>query len=347
MTTVPSIPGPLAERQDALETALREHMERSSVSGLPLYRMMQYQLGWVESDGSEIPAAPAERFYGAVCLEAAASVSDDWTTQERTVLPAAVGMELLHQSLRVHEDMQSAEQQTEGHLAVWWVWGPAQAINVGDGLYALARLAVFRMREHDVSPERTLASLGALDALALRYYEGQYLELTYQERVDITERQYLAMAESKGGALLGGAAALGASAGGADDSAIEAFQAFGQQLGCALQIHADVTTLWADDANRAGRVLNKSKLYPVVYALEHGTLAQKRALGGIYFKRVMEPPDVEALRALLDEVGAREQAEASAHERADAALGLLDATGISGPVRERWEVIARALLGSV
>jgi hypothetical protein len=49
-----------------------------------------------------------------------------------------------------------------------------------------------------------------------------------------------------------------------------------------------------------------------VYALETGPISRKRALGGIYFKRVMEPTDIEQLRAILDEAGVREQAMARA-----------------------------------
>ena len=343
MTSARESRGPLAEHQLAVEEALVEHMRYASSSGLPLYRMMSYQLGWVDRDGTERPAAAAPRFHGSVCLEAGASITGE-PTDAPVLASVAVGMELLRESIVVHEDMQNAELNEEDRPAVWWVWGPAQAINVGDGLHALARLAVFRMRDRGAGPERTLAAVGALDTLALRYYEGEYLELTYQERVDVTEAQYVRMAEAKAGALLGGAAAMGARASGADDARAEAFRAFGERLGCAAQVRDDAATLWGADAGRAGRVLNKSKLYPVVHALEHGSLAQKRALGGIYFKRVMEPQDVEGLRRVLDETGAREQAEAFARDQAAEALGLLDGAGIDARAKERWAQVAAALV---
>ena len=58
----------------------------------------------------------------------------------------------------------------------------------------------------------------------------------------------------------------------------------------------------------------------------------------------MEPRDVEDLRRVLDETGAREQAEAFARDRTEEALGLLDGAGIDARARERWAEVAAALV---
>ncbi len=69
------LPQPLIERQEALEEALRAHVKDAVASDLPLYRMMEYQLGWIERDCESAVRPPAARFHGALCLEAAASVA--------------------------------------------------------------------------------------------------------------------------------------------------------------------------------------------------------------------------------------------------------------------------------
>ena len=342
MAYLTDLPQPLLERQEALEQALRVHVKEAVTSDLPLYRMMEYQLGWVERDGEPAVRGPEPRFHGALCLEAAASVASG--TPGESAGAAAAAAELMFQSVQVHEDMQSAEMRADDHPAVWWTWGPAQAINVGDGLHALARLAVFNMGSRGEPPERVLAAVATLDSAALRYYEGQYMELTFQERVDVTEAQYLEMARAKHGSLVGGAAALGARAAGASDEVADAFAAFGQRLGVAAQIAADVDVIWGD-SQPAGMVLNKSKVYPVVHALEHASVAQKRELGGIYFKRVMEPSDIEGVRRVLDQTGAREHARAKAGEEAAAAIERLEGAGLGADAMERWRTVAEALAG--
>ena len=109
-----------------------------------------------------------------------------------------------------------------------------------------------------------------LDTAALEYYQGQYHDLQLQERVDVTEQQYMRMARGKYGALTGGALALGAVAAGADDATVLAFREAGIQMGVAALIASEERLFWGE-GGETGRALNKSKLYPVVAALQHGT----------------------------------------------------------------------------
>jgi geranylgeranyl pyrophosphate synthase len=335
------LPDLLWEHQPPVEQGLRAVMEGVASQELPLYRMMHYQLGWVDRDGTpELADAPG-RLYGTLCLEAA-------RTGKRPDLaePAAAAVELLYQSVTVHEDMQIGDPHADGRASVWWFWGPAQAINVGDGLHAMGRLAVLGLQDKGLAPEQTLAAMRILDTAALRFYEGQYMELTFQERIDIMESQYLKLAETKYGSLMGGAMALGAQAADAGSETVEALRICGERLGLAAQIGDDVAQVW-DRSSAQGaspRMLNKSKLFPVVHALERATLPQKRALGDAYFKRVMEADDVQRVRQVLEEVGAREYSEQKAQSVAQEALRSLETAGISIDARDRWASVAEFLL---
>jgi geranylgeranyl diphosphate synthase type I len=333
---------PLTERRAGVEDALREHVERASISGLPLYRMMQYQLGWVDRDGLAVPHEPSQRTLGSLCVEAASLSGSD----PSNAAFAGAAIELFRDSVEVHEQMETGEAGSDETPAVWWVWGPAQAINVGDGLHALSRLALLQRQEKEQSPESTLATMSVLDDLALKYYEGQYIELTYQERIDITTPQYSTMVRSKRGALLGGTLALGARVAGIEDSTVDALWNLGASVGEAAQVRADVATLWNRSAKPEGRVLNKSKLHPVVQILESGTLAQKREIGGIYFKRVMEATDVEHLADVLANAGARERSEERITELMADVGGKIEQITTSPEARARWTEIVEGLINS-
>ena len=338
-----NLPTTLEAHQPAVEHALREVMAGPTGRDLPLYRMMQYQLGWVGQDGAPETTDAPVRFYGAVCMEAAQA-----GIQPERASFAAAAAELFHESVTVHEEMQMGDPHTDERPAAWWVWGPAQAINVGDGLHAMARLAVLNLQAKGLTSDETLAAMHVLDATALRFYEGQYMELTFQERIDITEAQYLRLAETKYGSLLGGAMALGAQAAGASSEVVEALRQCGARLGVAGQLFADVTQLWdrTGAQGAAPKVLSKSKLFPVVHALEHATLAQKRALGDAYFKRVMERGDVERVRGVLEEAGAREYTEQKARTLAREAVGPLEAAGLPPELQRRWSEVADSLVTS-
>ncbi len=340
MPGAPWTPDSLRAHQPLVERALRASLDLPNDPTLPLYRMMRYQLGWVDAAGED-RNMDAVRTLGALCLEASASLGGD---PEQSA-PSAAAIELLGASAAVHEDMQTAAQQRAGQDAVWWIWGPAQAINAGDGLYALARLSVLDTLSGDAAA-RLPATLTELDTAALEYYQGQYHDLQLQERVDVTEQQYMRMARGKYGALVGGAMALGAVAAGADEATVLAFREAGVEMGVAALIASERRVFWNESAGEGtGRALNKSKLYPVVAALQHGTLAQKRALGGYYFKRVMEPEDLAGIRAVLEESGAQERTQTAQDKAMRASIVALEQTDLTMIQIDGWGEIVSALAG--
>ena len=313
----PWLPERIQRRQPAVEEALRASFDLPGDPSLPLYRMMRYHLGWVDAAGEERAAPNPDRVLGMLCVEAAsAQIRDafDWEPEgsqeeaerlqgeaaERS-LACAAAIELMGASVAAHEDLQTAAQRRNGQDALWGVWGPAQAINAGDGLHALARLTLLNASQEGADVALTLAALAELDGAALAYYQGQHQDLQMQERVDVTEEQYLTMARGKHGALVGAAMAMGALAGGADEPLAARWRASGVALGAAAAMARDYREVWGKGEAESGRALNKSKLFPVVVGLQRGTLKQKRALGAYYFKRVMEPGDMEGVRAILDE----------------------------------------------
>ena len=275
---------------------------------LPLYRMMAYHHGWADQLGNAADHRPKARFRGAACLaacEAAGGEIEDG-------LPAASAVELIESSFQVHDDVQSGSPQRDGRDSVWWTWGPAQAINAGDGLYALARMAVLQMRDRGVGPSATFEALGVLDSASLEVCEGRFEDLDAQERIDLSVDAWLGMADKKTGALFGCAMRLGAMSAGADAPAAEALAGCGRAFGIAFQLSEEIRQVWGSGSggeHPAPDVLNKKKLIPIVYAFENADLSTKRRLGDIYFKRVLEQQDVPAVLAVLEEIGAREYCE--------------------------------------
>jgi len=68
---------------------------------------------------------------------------------------------------------------------------------------------------------------------------------------------------------------------------------------------------------------------------DDSSLADKRALGNVYMKRVLQPEDVTQVIGILDQAGARQFAESRAREIADEALsGTGLAAEVSGPLRD-------------
>ena len=305
-----------------------------------LYDVLRYHLGWVDQQGVPSDAAPELHFQPCLALLSCEAVSGDF----RPALPAAAAVELVHNFTLVHGDVQSNRSGStlgsEDRPSIWWVWGPAQAINAGDGLHALGRTTIMRLAQREVPPERILSAMQSLDQACLTTCEGQYMDLEFQDRLTVTGQAYLDMAGRKTGALVSCAAELGALAGGASDQACAAFAAMGNRFGVAWQIVQDISELWGErgDGMTAANVLNKKKSLPLIYALETAPVSAKRELGAVYMKRVLQPEDVARLVEILDSVDARSFARGKARELTEGGLASLDNAGLPDqriePLRE-------------
>ncbi len=260
-------------------------------------------------------------------MAAAEAVSGEY----QDAVPAASAVELAYNFVLVHNDVQAGRiDQNDHRPSIWWVWGPSQAINAGDGLHALARSVLMRLSEAGGSPDTILEALRTLDQACLTLCEGQYMDLSYQDQLMVSEADYFDMIRRKSGALAGCSAKVGvlAAAGGLEIG--EALRAWGENLGMAMQVRHDVADLWGNrgDGFTPSNVLNKKKSLPLIHALQHSSTAAKRELGGIYMKRVLEPDDSARIVALLDDAGSRSYAEAQAkqlmHDANEAASSVVD-----------------------
>ena len=289
-----------------------------------LYDLLRYHLGWVDEQGNAAAGAQVRLHYpGALALAAVEAVGGDY----RRGVTAAASVELAYNFVLVHNEVQAGGiDRTDNRPSIWWVWGPSQAINAGDGLHALARATLMGLADEGLlTAAQTLDALGTLDEACLALCEGQYLDLTYQEQLLVSEADYMDMAGRKSGALAGAAARLGAQAGGADSDTAGILRQWGAKLGVARQLRQDIAELWgpAGDGFSASNALNKKKSLPLIRALQVASPAVKRELGAIYMKRVLEPEDGRRIVAILDETGARDYAAGKASELAAAASGLV------------------------
>ena len=304
--------------------------------------MLRYHMGWVDQQGQPESQGPSDSFHSMI----APAVCDALTGQYASSLPVAAAVELLHNFSVVHGDVQAGRVDAGSRPTIWWVWGPAQAINAGDGFHALARMAIMRLQERGRTAEEVLGAAELLDRSCLAMCEGQYTDLGFQDRLLVTVNEYDDMIALKSGALAACAAAGGALAAGADAATQERFREVGVQLGMAWQVTRDVSDFWGrrGDGVTASNLLNKKKSLPLIYTLENCPTSAKREIGTAYMKRVMEPADIARVVEIMDETGGRFFAESRAQELVDGATKALEAENIADERLEGLRALtARAL----
>jgi geranylgeranyl diphosphate synthase type I len=290
----------------------------------PLYDMLAYHLGL---DGASGPRG--KRMRPLLGLLAYESLTGDY----RRALPGAAAVELGHNFSLVHDDIEDADRERRHRPTLWAVWGVPLAINAGDALFALSRLALYRLLEDGFSERRVLALMRVYDETCLALCEGQYLDISFERRDDVSVEAYLEMIGKKTAALVGASVQAGAILATDDADVIEAYRTFGYDLGMAFQMADDVKgSFWtAAESGKveAGDVRRRKKTLPVVWALEHATDADRARLSTLYSRGEGDGDEADAplgddsvaeVIAILERSGAREHALAEARRYRDLAL---------------------------
>jgi geranylgeranyl diphosphate synthase type I len=325
---------------DAIEAEMKASVPLGQEPLSPYYGMMLYHLGWVDESFSPRPQKSGKRLRPLLCLLCCEASGGDW----HQALPAAATIELIHNFSLIHDDIEDGSPERRHRPTVWSLWGQPQAINTGDGLFAISRLALQRLLQRGICPEKTVVSFRIVDETCLALTEGQYLDLSFENRDDVGVEMYMQMVGKKTASLIACATQLGSLLGTDDQHTVARYRQFGHQLGLAFQIVDDILGIWGEkEATGKGvgeDILNKKKSLPVVYALERGD----RELRQIYSQESIGPRDLQSVMKKLDELGAREYARGVATQHWQLALHSLEETGIHNPAQEKLRELALFLV---
>jgi geranylgeranyl diphosphate synthase, type I len=306
-----------------------------------VYEMCRYHLGL---DGS---GSSGKRMRPLLGLLAFASITGD----HRRALPGAAAVELGHNFSLVHDDIEDDDRERRHRPTLWAVHGIPQAINTGDMLFSLSRIALHRLTDLGF-PDRTVLRLMRLyDETCVALCEGQYLDIWMAEHDDgLSVELYFDMIGRKTAALIAASIEAGAVLATEDEAVIGRYRAFGWDLGIAFQLNDDLLGIWGRETATGKEptdVPRKKKTLPVIYAYEHATPADRERLVALYGNGTLSTDHTTEIVAILERTGAREYTREQALLHRDRALAELDAAGtIEREPRERLEEIIRSVISA-
>jgi geranylgeranyl diphosphate synthase, type I len=310
-------PGLLDKHRPEVDSELRAILGGKTI---PLYDMMQYHFGWIDGAGRPTNGSSGKALRPALCLFACEAVGGDY----RKALPAAAALELVHNFSLIHDDIQDDDRERHHRPTVWAVWGKPQAINAGTAMRIMANVALQRLGGDGLSVERQYRINQLLDEITLKLIEGQYLDISYENRLDVSVADYIKMIEGKTAALISGSMEMGANIGTPSHLPSERLAGTGHCLGLAFQIRDDILGIWGKQAETGkptgNDIRNKKKSFPIVYALEKADNAAKKQLSHIYQKYRVEEDDVQTAISIFESCGARDRAQQLVKEYGSQAL---------------------------
>ena len=196
--------------------------------------------------------SPGKRMRPLFVLAACEAVGGAW----KRALPAAVAVECVHAFSLVHDDLPCMDDDDyrRGRLTTHKKFGEALGVLAGDALLAFAFEEVARLVDDGVPAGRVVEAVRRLAhaAGADQLVGGQALDIGAEGRKP-TARLVRDIHDRKTGALFGAALALGALAGDADASTVEAMEQAGRQIGLAFQIQDDLLNATATSIQKLGK----------------------------------------------------------------------------------------------
>ena len=300
------------------------------------HEMLTYHMGWTGEGAG--PEATGKRIRPLLVLLCTASCGADW----QSALPAAAAVELVHNFSLVHDDIQDNSEKRRGRSTTWVKVGAPMAINVGDALFVLSNQAIVDLKER-YPAETVLRAAEILHNTCLDLTRGQFLDMSYEERTDLSVDDYWPMVAGKTAALLSACCHIGSLLGGADEAKQEAYRSFGQYLGLAFQVQDDILGIWGNESitgkSAASDLVEGKNSLPVLAGLStNGKFAERWKQGPVMVE------EVETLARLLSAEGGYSAAYDAAQQMTDLALLNLQEAEPQGEAGDQIYLLTEKLL---
>ena len=322
----------------AIEVELQRQISRLDNPRLYQFRdMLTYHMGWT-GEGSGL-SAQGKRIRPLLLLLTCAACGGDWNA----ALPAAASVELVHNFSLIHDDIQDNSAKRRGRDTVWVKWGMPQGINAGDALFVISNLALLDLVP-SFKAELVFTAALILQTTCLNLTDGQFLDMSYEKRLDLTMEDYWTMVTGKTAALLSACCAIGSLLGGGDETTRDAYRNFGHFLGLAFQAQDDYLGIWGDSALTGKSIesdlVTGKKSLPVLFGLEKKGAFAKRWLSG-----PISTDDVLGLSNQLEAEGARLFTQNTTDQMSDMALQYLRSADPLGDIGQELFELTNQLMG--
>ena len=270
----------------------------------------------------------------ALCIAAARALGG----RGEDALPAAAGLEMLHNGFLVHDDIEDGSDWRRGAATMHRSAGVPIALNAGDSMNALA-MRLFRKAGERLGPAAGMRIFEEVDHLVVETLEGQAMELGWVRDNDltVTTDDYLRLVLKKTAWYsFIHPLRIGALVANGDDRNLDRFDRFGYLIGAAFQITDDVLNLNGSLA-RYGKEINGDLWEGKRTLLLTHAFSQANSTDRTWIRSFLARPrerrlprEILRLHDIIASTGSIEWARQAANAFAEAAAREFDASAFAG-----------------
>lgn len=244
---------------------------------------------------------------------------------QEKILRAAIGIELIHVSLLVHDDIMDRDDKRHGVSAIHAYFseqanealdlhlednqkehfGISTGINVGVYCYALG---IELISELEIGPTRLTKVIAHIQKTIRQTGLGQFQDIILSHLDQVSEQEVLSMYKNKTARYsFENPLHVGAILAGREDVFCAQLSKYALPLGIAFQMQDDILGIYGDTqktGKSVGSDISEGKqTYLVVKAYAAANAAQREKLDSLLGKEGITQDEVKDFRVILDEIG--------------------------------------------
>jgi geranylgeranyl diphosphate synthase type II len=262
---------------------------------------------------------------------------------ESAVEPA-LAIEVFHNFTLMHDDIMDNAPLRRGQVTVHQKWNANVAILSGDAMMVESNKLMMKV------PDAILRQvMDVFNQTATGVCEGQQIDMSFEQRGNVSIDEYLNMIRLKTAVLLGGTLKIGAIIGGATLTDAQLLYDFGVNLGIAFQLQDDILDVYGDPEKFGkqvgGDIISNKKTYLLIKALELAKDTQANELNKwITAVQFDTQEKVTTVTGIYNQLQIRTYAEEAMQTYADKAFDALDHVSLPDERIQYLRLFADSLL---
>lgn len=233
-------------------------------------------------------------------------------------LASATALEMLHTASLLHDDVVDESDKRRGRPSVNVAYNNNVAVLVGDYIFSQAL--------NNTAATRDCRIVEQISILGKALTRGELLQMELQQRGTYSEENYISIVRAKTASLFRCCCTCAVYAADSDESMVERFKIFGENVGICFQIKDDIFDYYSNDVGKpTGSDMREGKItIPAIYVLRESTNPQlepirEKLSNGV----ILSDKEIESLIRISVEEGGVEYAEKMIERFRAAALEVL------------------------
>jgi geranylgeranyl diphosphate synthase, type II len=267
-----------------------------------------------------------------------------FSNEIENALPAAFAIEAFHNFTLLHDDIMDKAEVRRNKATVHRRFSENGAILSGDAMAFLSYQYLLECKS-----ERLNDVIGLFTKTAIEVCEGQQYDMDFENRLDVTEEEYLEMIRLKTAVLLGCSLKAGALLANQTNELAEQIYQYGLNLGWAFQLQDDLLDTFGNQETFGkkigGDILANKKTYLLIKALELSNGDQLSELKKwINTEPVKDEEKIASVTSIYNQVGIRQLTEEKINFYFEQSTKILQNINLTEIQKQQLKLLSKKIL---